>query len=371
MAELTENLLKLRFASGVGNLLLWRLLTHFGGSDKLLGAPASLIAAVEGMTAAKAEAILEAANFDPRPEMEKALNAGVNIIPYDDPEYPKPLIYTFDPPAVLYVLGRLTQQDQIALGMVGTRHASRYGREQAQLLSGAAARAGYTVVSGLARGIDTCAHIGALDAGGRTVGVLGCGFDHMYPEENRDLALEISACGAVISELPMATQPSRTTFPARNRIIAGMALGLVVIEAPLRSGSLITARLANEIGRSVFAVPGRVGDAASAGCNKLIKDGAVIVNSADDIFEELNPQLPLRQPQPKKRQGKKTDPAKAAFSRRRHPTRILLRLALRFPSAPKRGILEKKPNLIQRTERQLAEKASPCLQTSKNRFLTH
>ncbi len=293
MAELTENLLRLKMASGVGNLLLWRLLNHFNGSDRLLGASEAEIASIEGLTKAKARAILECADFDPRPEMERAIAAGVRIIPYDDPEYPKPLTMSFDPPAVLYVFGNLLPQDQIAVGIVGTRHASRYGREQAEHLSAALARAGYTIVSGLARGIDTYAHCGALDAGGRTVGVLGCGFKHMYPEENRDLAIEMSRQGAVISEFPMAMKPSRTTFPARNRIIAAMALGVLVIEAPARSGALITARAANEIGRTVFALPGRLGDVASEGCNRLIADGAVLVSGVDNILRELNPALPL------------------------------------------------------------------------------
>jgi DNA processing protein len=225
--------------------------------------------------------------------MEHAVAEGVSIIPYDDPEYPQPLLHSFDPPAVLYVRGRLTKEDWVAVGIVGTRNMSKYGRDKAVELAAALALGGYTIVSGLARGVDTFAHIGALNARGRTVGVLGCGFDHMYPEENRDLALEMTRSGAVITEFSMATPPSKDTFPVRNRIIAGMVLGLLVIEAPLRSGSLITARLANEIGRTVFAIPGRMDDARSEGCNKLIRDGAVMVTTVDDIFTELNPSLPL------------------------------------------------------------------------------
>ena len=293
MAELTENLIRLKTVHGVGNAILWRLLRHFGDSDRVLGATEADLVRVSGVTPDKARLILRAGEIDPRPEMEKAVQAGVDIIPYDDPAYPKPLLHSFDPPAVLYVRGRLAAEDQVAVGIVGTRRASSYGRDSALELSSALARGGYSIISGLARGVDTFAHIGAMNAGGRTVGVLGCGFDHMYPEENRDLALEMTQCGAVISEFPMATSPSRETFPTRNRIIAGMSLGLVVIEAPLRSGSLITARLANEIGRTVFAVPGRVGDAYSEGCNKLIRDGAVMVTNIDDIFNELNPSLPL------------------------------------------------------------------------------
>jgi DNA processing protein len=204
----------------------------------------------------------------------------------------------FDPPVVLYVRGKLTEADQVAVGVVGTRRHSGYGREHAITLSSALARGGFTIVSGLARGVDTFAHNGALQAGGRTVGVLGCGFNYMYPEENRDLALEMTRSGAVVSEFPMATPPSRDTFPTRNRIIAGMSMGLLVVEAPLRSGALITARLANEMGRTVFAVPGRMDDSRSEGCNRLIRDGAVMVTGVDDIFRELNPSLRLEESVP-------------------------------------------------------------------------
>ena len=296
MPELPENILRLRSIPGVGNTTVWRLLRHFGSADAVLNAnthdlAAALTTSGSALSHEKIERIQHAAHFDPRPELDKAAQAGIDLIPYDDPSYPKPLLHTFDPPLLLYVRGQLTDADMVAVGIVGTRQATPYGRDSALELSGLLARGGYTIVSGLARGIDTFAHIGALKAGGRTVGVLGCGFDHMYPEENRDLALEMSRNGAVVSEFPMATAPSRETFPMRNRIIAGMAMGLLVIEAPLRSGSLITARLASEVGRSVFAIPGRVGDPGSEGCNKLIRDGATIVMSVDDIFLELNPQL--------------------------------------------------------------------------------
>ncbi len=293
MPELTENLIRLRSVHGVGNAILWRMLQQFGNADGVLGATSGELRRIKGVSAELAERILRAGAFDPRPEMEHAVAEGVSIIPYDDPEYPMPLLHSFDPPAVLYVRGRLTKEDWVAVGIVGTRNMSKYGRDKALELASALALGGYTVVSGLARGVDTFAHIGALNARGRTVGVLGCGFDHMYPEENRDLALEMTRSGAVVTEFSMATPPSRDTFPTRNRIIAGMVLGLLVIEAPLRSGSLITARLANEIGRTVFAIPGRMDDSRSEGCNKLIRDGAVMVTTVDDIFTELNPSLPM------------------------------------------------------------------------------
>lgn len=312
MAEMTENLLRLRSVYGVGSTILWRLLRRFGDSDGALGATAGELAEVKGISGDLAARILEAGKHDPRPEMEKAVNAGVDIIPYDDPGYPRPLLHTFDPPVVLYVRGRLQPEDQVAVGVVGTRNCSGYGRDQALDLSAALARGGYTVVSGLARGVDTFAHMGALRAKGRTIGVLGCGFDHMYPEENRDLALMMTQSGAVVTEFSMATRPSKETFPTRNRIIAGMTLGLLVIEAPMRSGALITARLANEIGRTVFAVPGRMDDARSGGCNKLVRDGAVMVTGVEDVFRELNPSLEL----PEAAERKSSRPEAAASERR-------------------------------------------------------
>ncbi|MDR2391952.1 MAG: DNA-processing protein DprA [Planctomycetota bacterium] len=312
-----ENLIRLKTVPGVGNAILWRLLREFGDSDGVFGAPAGNLSRVKGMTPEKAAGILRAAESDPRPELEKALRAGVAVIPYDDPNYPKPLLHTFDPPVVLYVRGALTPEDQVAVGIVGTRRATPYGRDSAMEFASSLARGGYTVVSGLALGIDTFAHIGALSAGGRTIGVLGCGFDHMYPGQNRDLALEMSRSGAVISEFPMHTRPSRETFPARNRIIAGLSLGVLVIEAPIRSGSLITARLANEIGRTVFALPGRVGEPGHEGCNRLIRDGAVIATRPDDIFTELNPSLSL--PKFSERSTRRKEREKAEIGRLFHP----------------------------------------------------
>lgn len=304
MVEMTENLVRLKLTPGLGSVTLWRLLKRFGDSDGIFGASDAELASVEGVSKEKAALVRQAMRVDPRREMERAVKEGINIIPYDDPEYPQVLRHTFDPPVVIYVRGRMEPSDQVAVGIVGTRRSTNYGREQTEYFAGALARNGFTIVSGLARGIDTYAHIGALDAGGRTIGVLGCGFDYMYPEENRDLAIEMAGRGAVITEFPMSTPPARDTFPARNRIIAGMSLGLLVIESPLRSGALITAKQANDIGRQVFAVPGRVGDPASEGCNKLIRDGAVMVTTIDDILEELNPSLPPR-PLPE-RKAKKT-----------------------------------------------------------------
>ncbi len=308
MAELTENLIRLKAVAGVGNGIAWRLLREFGDTDRVLGATVKELTAVRGVSTALAGRILAAGNSDPRHEIEKAVAAGITILPYDDAGYPKTLTFITDPPILLYVRGKLQEQDQVAVGIVGTRAASNYGRDTATEMASDLARGGYTIVSGLALGVDTFAHIGAMNAGGRTIGVLGCGFDHMYPQQNRDLALEMTRSGAVVTEFSMATPPSRETFPMRNRIIAGLSLGLLVIEAPLRSGALITARLANNFGRTVFAIPGRVGDVRSEGCNKLIRDGAVMVTSIDDIIKELNPALRDRKA-----------PAETSFTRAANP----------------------------------------------------
>jgi DNA processing protein len=191
-------------------------------------------------------------------------------------------------PPVLYMRGRLTSQDEWSVALVGTRHASTYGREVAQVLASELARHGITVVSGLALGVDTVAHRAAIDAGGRTVAVLGSGLDQMYPPQNRGLAQAIVDQGAVISDYPLGTRPDAGNFPPRNRIISGLSRGVVVIEAGERSGALITAKFAAEQGRDVFAVPGSILHPGSAGCNGLIQQGATPLLSVDDVLEQLN-----------------------------------------------------------------------------------
>jgi DNA processing protein len=183
----------------------------------------------------------------------------------------------------------LRPNDALAVGIVGTRHGTQYGLRQAERLAGSLARAGFTIVSGLARGIDAAAHRGALAAGGRTIAVLASGVMNIYPPEHDTLADEVAACGALVSESPPRSEPLAGTFPQRNRIISGLSLGIVVVEAAERSGALITARHAMEQGREVFAVPGNVDTRASRGCHQLIRDGARLVESADDVLEELGP----------------------------------------------------------------------------------
>jgi len=221
-------------------------------------------------------------------EMRRAEALGVCIVAVDAPEYPPLLREIYDPPAVLWVLGRLSGPEAgPPLAIVGTRGASPQGRALARGMARDLAAAGATIVSGLARGIDAAAHEGALEAGGRTLAVLGSGVDRVYPPENGALAARIGAHGAVISELPLGTAPFASNFPKRNRIIAGLCQAVVVVEAPKRSGALVTARLALDEGRDVFAVPGHPAAPGSAGTNALIRDGAVLVRGAGDVAEGI------------------------------------------------------------------------------------
>ena len=227
-------------------------------------------------------------SFDLEKEHDLMEKHGVRVLTLADDNYPLSLRYLPDAPIVLYVQGEVRRQDMVAIGVVGTRNYTLYGKTQATVLSGELAAAGITIVSGLARGIDTFAHRAALDKGGRTIGILGGGIDCFFPSENKELARKISTSGAVISEYTMAEHPTRQTFPLRNRIISGLSLGTVVIEADEKSGALITARWALEQGREVFAVPGNISSRYSRGTNRLIREGAKLVENTQDIIEEIN-----------------------------------------------------------------------------------
>jgi DNA processing protein len=215
----------------------------------------------------------------------------IAIIPLNSELYPANLKSIFDPPLVLFVKGEILPQDYFSIAIVGTRLASFYGRTMAEKLSRELSEKGFTVVSGGARGIDTFSHQAALSANGRTLAVLGCGLDIVYPPENKKLFGEVAEHGALISEFPLSTKPDRVNFPMRNRIISGLSLGVVVIEAPHRSGALITVTHANEQGREVFSVPGHADSFVSKGTNQLLREGAKLVENADDIIEELEPIL--------------------------------------------------------------------------------
>ena len=229
--------------------------------------------------------------FLTRDEQERARRLGVGFLIPQDPGYPPLLKGTADPPEVLYVRGAIVPDDRLAIAVVGARRATPAGVDLAERIGGDLARHGFTVVSGLARGIDAAAHRGALAGGGRTIAVLGSGLDRVYPSEHEALARSIAERGALLSEKPFGTAPLAGHFPERNRIIAGMAWATVVVEAARDSGSLITANLALEEGRLVFAVPGAVGEPNAEGTNALLRSGAHCCRSAEDVLEDLGPQL--------------------------------------------------------------------------------
>jgi DNA processing protein len=291
-AEVVE-WLRLARLPGVGPVLVRRLLEALGSPRAILEAHPSVLAKVDGVGTVRANQVVAGAagtHGPAREEVSRARDAGVAIIAQADSRYPPALKTITDPPLVLYVRGTLEQRDAVAVGIVGARQCTLYGREQAGRFGQALVAAGLTVISGGARGIDTAAHEGALRAGGRTVVVQGCGLLNTYPPENAALYRRIvEAGGAVISELPLDAPPAKENFPPRNRIIAGMSLGVLVVEANLRSGSLITARLAAaDYGREVFALPGRVDSPASAGTHHLIKTGSAhLVESVEDILDHL------------------------------------------------------------------------------------
>lgn len=228
------------------------------------------------------------ARLDLDAEMHKVERTNASLLTPEDNDYPALLKHLPDPPLALYIRGTLTPQDALALAIVGTRKATPYGRDAAAYFARQLAHQGVTVVSGLAHGIDAAAHRAALEAGGRTIAVLGCGIDRVYPSDHAELARQIIQQGALISEFPIGSRPEARHFPRRNRIISGMSLGVLIAEAPEQSGALITAMMAAEQGREVFAVPGSIFNAAHNGSNRLIQDGAKLVITVDDVLDELN-----------------------------------------------------------------------------------
>jgi len=282
--------LRLALVPGVGPLTRKKLLQRFGSPEAVLLAAPSDLRAVERVGPKVCRAIATArSDIDVDGELELCRQNEIEILDESDVGYPASLGEIPDPPGVLFVRGKLQPSDAMAIGIVGSRHATHYGLAQAERLAGSLARAGLTVVSGLARGIDAAAHRGALAAGGRTIGVLASGVLNIYPPEHIELADEVTAHGAVISESPPKFGPLAGMFPQRNRIISGLSLGVIVVEASTRSGALITARHAMEQGREVFAVPGPVTSRMSHGCHRLIRDGAKLVETVDDVLEELGP----------------------------------------------------------------------------------
>lgn len=282
--------LRLALIPGVGPRTRQSLLRHFGSPKEVLRATQSQLQRVKGVGGTLSRRIVSEGRAVDVVELRATCETHrIRILGESDADFPRMLREIADPPGVLFVHGELREGDGLAMAIVGTRHATGYGREQAERLAAGLARAGFTVISGLARGIDAQAHRGALQAGGRTLAVLGGGLLNLYPPEHADLARRIAQQGAVISESPPYQPPQSGAFPQRNRLISGMSLGVVVVEAAERSGALITARHAMEQGREVFAVPGRVDSRASRGCHQLLRDGARLVESVDDILDELGP----------------------------------------------------------------------------------
>jgi DNA processing protein len=274
--------------SGIGPVRLRALQEYFGGIDAAWHASGEQLRAA-GLDSRSANALVQMrSKLDLDAELARVRRAGLRLLTLDSSEYPRLLREIYGPPPLLYVRGELAPSDEWAVGVVGTRKATVYGREVTRRLTSELASQGVTIVSGLAHGIDTVAHQAALDAGGRTIAVQGCGLDTVYPAENARLAAEIAKRGAVLSEHPLGTRPEARHFPARNRIVSGLALGVLVTEAAKDSGALITARMAGEQGRDVFAVPGNIFNPSASGVNYLIQNGAKLVTGLADILEELN-----------------------------------------------------------------------------------
>ena len=290
----------LKYVEGVGNVAYRNLLAAFGSPDRVFEATLPQLEQTAGLNHKTARNIKDFRGLQrARAEIDRAAREGVSIVTVKDPGYPERLRRIYDYPPLLYIKGTLTPED-IPVAVVGSRNASPYGRFVTERLCRELALRGVTVVSGLARGIDTCAHRGALAGRGRTIAVMGCGIDVIYPLDNRKLHGEIVSNGAVVTEFPFGTEPDRPHFPARNRIISGMSLGVLIVEAGEKSGSLITARCALEQGREVFAVPGSIDLPGSRGTNSLLRQGAKLVEGVEDILEEILPQLEHRSAVPQR-----------------------------------------------------------------------
>jgi len=288
----------LTMVEGVGSLTFQRLYDHFGSCESILSASVEQLQNVSGIGPKTASQIAFARQtYNVEGLLELCRREKIEIVSQRDERYPELLKLIHDPPQILYVKGTLTPQDALAFAVIGTRRMSRYGQKLTTQLTRGLVQYGVTIISGLAKGIDGIAHQAALEMQGRTIAVLGSGIARIYPQEHTKLAGRIVENGALISEYHPLMDPNKGTFPQRNRIVAGMSIGVLVTEAPRKSGAMITARLAYEQGRELFAVPGNVNSATSGGCNQLIRDGAVLVESVDDILESLGPLFqPVREP---------------------------------------------------------------------------
>ncbi|MGA2865906.1 MAG: DNA-processing protein DprA [Verrucomicrobiota bacterium] len=294
-------MIALNLIEGLGPIRVRQLLEHFGDAPAALSASRQQLLQVRGIGEETAEAIAHwEKTIDLAAELKRIADFGCRVVAQDDAEYPELLRQIYDPPVVLYVKGQLLPKDKNAVALVGSRMTTHYGIEAARKLAYQLAYLGVTVVSGGARGIDSAAHQGALSANGRTIVVLGTGINLVTPPENAQLFERIAANGALLTQFPFNRPGDKQSFPIRNRIIAGMTLGTVVVEANLTSGALITANFANDYGRQVFAVPGRIDSPRSKGCHDLIKKGAKLCEGAEDILSEFEYLFPAsnRPPSP-------------------------------------------------------------------------
>lgn len=283
-----EAWIALNMIEGIGPVRARLLQERFGSAPAILSASKSQLLQVKGIGAETADAIvLWEKNIPLQEELQRIDQFGCRVLTQDDDDYPPLLKEIYDPPLVLYVKGTLTQKDKSPVAVVGSRLTTTYGMETARKLAYQLAYVGVTVVSGGARGIDTAAHMGALNANGRTLAVLGTGINVVFPPENAGLFERITQSGAIITQFPFNRKADKQTFPIRNRIVAGMTLGTVVVEANLTSGAMITAHMAVDQGRQVFAVPGRIDSPRSKGCHSLIKNGAKLCEDAEDILSEF------------------------------------------------------------------------------------
>jgi DNA processing protein len=307
----------------IGPVTLNRLLQELGGDPReILRANRRRLEAVRGVGPETSDALVNwRTHFDLGREEERLARAGAVFVIGSDPGYPRLLKEIHDPPIGLYRKGGYLF-DRPNIAVVGSRRTTLYGQAVAKKLGGDLARLGFCVVSGLARGIDTAAHEGALEAGGKTAAVLGCGLDIIYPPENYDLYRRIAETGAVLSEFPFGRKADKQTFPMRNRVVAGMCEAIVVVESDVSGGAMITARFAGEQGRLIFAVPGRIDQPSSAGCHQLIRDGATLFTSVDDLLNELNYLDGLR-PQPIPQRGEPAAPAGPALPLSADEERVL------------------------------------------------
>ncbi len=296
----TEACIALNMLPTMGPVRLRKLLEVFGTPESILSAKRDSLRAVDGVGREVVEQILNWESLvDLTAELQRIREFGADVITSQSPLYPKQLREIHSPPIVLYVWGELAERDQHAIAVIGSRRTTHYGLESAKKLSYQLAYAGLTIISGLARGIDTAAHQGALAAKGRTVGVIGSGLLNLYPPENAALAEKIrSGNGAIVSEFSMAIEPDRQTFPMRNRIISGWSQGLLVVEAGANSGALISVTQALEQGRNVYAVPGHINAPTAIGSNRLIQQGAKLVMDASDILDDLQLLVPDTKPAP-------------------------------------------------------------------------